>query len=150
MMFVGSFIEGLIPMMIFAIPIVAIIGGITAGIVKTLSDSRIIENVQRERLAAIERGIDPAKLPSLPTDLGAARVAEVSGNPEAAAHHRSSALLIWGLIVLFFGIGLSTFLYLQDLGGTDWAVGLIPGFVGLALLLSGYLTRPRSYARPQG
>jgi len=148
MMFVGSFIEGLIPMMIFAIPIVAIIGGITAGIVKTLSDSRIIENVQRERLAAIERGIDPSKLPSLPTDLSAGRVAAESGNPEASAQHRSSALLIWGIIVLCFGIGLSAFLYIQDLGGTDWAVGLIPGFVGFALLLSGFLTRPRSYSRP--
>jgi hypothetical protein len=57
---IGSIFDAdtLLPIMIFAIPIVAIVGGITAGIVKTITDSKMIENTQRERLAALHRGVD--------------------------------------------------------------------------------------------
>ena len=37
-------IGSLVPFMIFAIPIVAIVGGITTAIVKQVTDARLIEN----------------------------------------------------------------------------------------------------------
>src|SRR5947199_6298054 len=49
-----------------AIPIVAIVGGITVAVVRTLGQQRIAELAHRERIAALERGIDPAKLPAAP------------------------------------------------------------------------------------
>ena len=58
--------EFFVPFLVFAIPIIAIVGGITAGIVRTLGRQRLIELAQRERIAAIERGVDPSKLPPLP------------------------------------------------------------------------------------
>src|SRR5207248_4823258 len=53
--------ETFLPFLIFSIPIVAIVGGITAGIVRTLGNQRLMELAQRERIAAIERGVDPSK-----------------------------------------------------------------------------------------
>src|SRR5881397_1353510 len=68
-MWVSSWnVESFIPIVALAIPIVAIIGGITAGIIRTLGRQRLIELAQRERIAAIERGVDPAKLTPLPVD----------------------------------------------------------------------------------
>lgn len=44
---------------VFLIPIVAIIGGITAGIVSTVMRARVRELEIRERIAMIERGLVP-------------------------------------------------------------------------------------------
>jgi len=46
-----------------AIPIVAIVGGISMGIVRLLTAARLEELARKERIAAIERGVDPSKLP---------------------------------------------------------------------------------------
>jgi hypothetical protein len=54
-----------VPLMAMSIPIVAIVGGITAGIVRMIQRQRAFEMVQRERIAAIERGLDPDKIASL-------------------------------------------------------------------------------------
>ena len=48
------------------IPIVAIIGGITVAIVRTIGQQRLAELAHRERIAALERGVDPSKLPPAP------------------------------------------------------------------------------------
>ncbi len=134
----------LIPMMIFAIPIVAVAGGITAGIVRTISRHRLIELAQRERIAAIERGIDPTKLPPLP-DLsgGDEDVATVYMSPRQATLKRARDLMTGGIVTLFAGIGIGVMLYfLADAGDSNaWAVGAIPAFVGFALLLSSWLVR---------
>jgi hypothetical protein len=132
----------LMPIMIFSIPIVAIIGGITMGIVKTMTQSRVIENAQRERIAAIQAGIDPSKLPPIPhADFDEMR--EAAQNPEAAMRRRTNGILVGGVVTLFVGIGLGLFLWIVDSGGSSWAVGLVPGFVGLGLLLSSFLIRTR-------
>ena len=65
--FIGDIGDTILPIMIFSVPLVAIVGGITMGIVRTMTQSRIIENAQRERIAAIQAGIDPSKLPPLPS-----------------------------------------------------------------------------------
>jgi hypothetical protein len=139
----GDGIESFLPFMIFAIPIVAIVGGITAGIVKTLGQQRLMELAQRERIAAIERGVDPSKLPPMP----------IPGDDHAMMYHsygeyalrRSHGLMIGGIVTLAVGIGLTAFLYFAG-GDRSWSVGIIPLMVGLALLVSAWVVRPKGGA----
>lgn len=136
-----------VPFLIFSIPIIAIIGGITAGIVKTMSQQRLIELAQRERIAAIERGVDPAKLPPLPTAGGGGDL--LYSSPEEAARRRAEGLLIAGIISVATGIGLAAFLSIMEDHGEAWAVGIIPFSIGIALLLSAWIVRPRGGAGPR-
>ena len=136
-----------VPILIFAIPIVAIVGGITAGIVRTLGNQRLMELAQRERIAAIERGVDPSKLPPMPvamTDHGSWG-GSMYLSPQDYARRRSQGLMIGGLVCLFVGVALAVFLSLVNDGAEHgaWAVGLIPAAVGAALILSAFIVRPR-------
>jgi hypothetical protein len=145
--------DTLVPMMALAIPIVAIIGGITAGIVNTLGQQRLIELAQRERIAAIEKGIDPSKLPPLPVPTGHNDLAAMYLSPRQATLRRAQGLLIGGLVTLAVGIGLGIMLYVLP-GGEErvWSVGLIPGLVGIALVVSSVIVRgsaPEESAPPQ-
>ena len=133
--------EIILPFMVFAIPIIAIVGGITAGILKTMSRHRLIELAQRERIAMIERGMDPSKLPALPISPDAEPPTPLS--PSEYALRRSQGLMIGGLVTLAVVISLGVLLYhVADEPGV-WAVGVIPGAIGVALILSAFLTRPR-------
>lgn len=141
--------DSFIPLMIFSIPIVAIVGGVTAGIVRTLGQQRIMELAQRERIAAIERGVDPAKLPPLPTYVPQRGIGGYTGGIYGSyadyARHRTQGLLIGGLVCLFVGAALTVFL--ATVGDGDarsaWGLGLIPASVGVALLIGAAITRPR-------
>ena len=131
----------LLAMMILAIPIVAIIGGILAGIMKTRGQQRLIELAQRERIAAIEKGLDPARLPPLPVigdDLTPAYL-----TLRQADLRRAQGLLIGGLVLLAVGLGLSAMLVFlpEPDANRAWAAGLIPIFIGLALLVSSVIVR---------
>jgi hypothetical protein len=135
--------EILMPIMVFAIPIVAITGGIISGIVRSLGRQRLVEIAARERIAAIERGLDPAKLPPLP-------IAETDDDLLSRYHpgapkRRAQGLMVGGIITLFAGAGISMFLLLikPDNDQAVWGVGLIPAFVGAGLLLSAWLVWPR-------
>ncbi len=134
----------LIPLMALSIPIIAIIGGITTAIVRMIQRQRSFEMVQRERIAAIERGLDPDKIASLQRPL----IYDDHGlytDPHMAAERRRQGLMIGGIVNLFVGIGLAIFLYGVadgDDGHRVWMVGIIPGAVGIALLLSSFLIRP--------
>ena len=129
-----------VPIMIFAIPIVAIIGGITAGIVRTLSQHRLQELAARERIAAIERGVDPSKLPPAPAIVDEAY--NVTGRDPK---QRYQGLMIGGLVTLAVGIGLAIMLRLMATEDPNaWSVSLIPGMVGVALLLSAWIVKPRN------
>ncbi len=136
--------DALIPLMALSIPIIAIVGGITAGIVRTMQRQRAFEMVQRERIAAIERGLDPDKIASLQRPL----IYDDHGiysDPRMAAERLRQGLMIGGIVTLFTGIALSIFLHgVADGsdGGKVWTVGLIPAAVGVALLLSSVLIRP--------
>ncbi len=124
-----------LPFFALFIPIVAIIGGITAGIIRAVGRQRLMELVQRERIAAIERGVDPSKLPPPPLFAD-----DWQGRSPARV---SQGLMVSGVIVLAAGLGLGLFLrVISEDGGNAWAVGLIPIFVGLALLISSWLVRP--------
>jgi hypothetical protein len=132
-----------VPFLVFSIPIIAIVGGITAGIVKTVSRHRIIELAQRERIAMIERGLDPSKLPPLPLNEITAESPLVSAAD--SARHRSQGLMIGGLVTLAVGVSLGVLLYnVANEEPGVWTVGLIPGAIGVALLVSAFLVRPKN------
>ena len=135
----GTFIG----MMAMAIPIVAIVGGITAGIVKIVSQNRVIELAQRERIAAIERGIDIAKLPPPPAVGVGDDLSSMYLPPRQFALRRAQGLMIGGLVTFAVGVGLTLMLYfIADVEDRNvWAVGLIPGCIGVALLLSAMIVR---------
>ena len=125
-------------LLIFAIPIIAIIGGITMGIVKVVSRQRLQELARRERIAAIEKGVDLSQLPPMPFD-----AEDQSDYARSTETNRTrQGLLIGGLITLFAGIGLGLMLNFLAHGEDAWAVGFVPGFVGFAMLLSYWLTKP--------
>ena len=143
-MFVNSWDVGeFVPIVALSIPIVAIIGGITAGIIRTLGRQRLVELAQRERIAAIERGVDPAKLAPLP-------VATLDDEPETWTmsqydrdRRRAQGIMVGGIVTMAVGIGLMAFLNIVEDHGNAWAVGIIPATIGVALLLSSFLVRPK-------
>ena len=138
--------ENVIPVMLFAIPIIAITGGIVMGVVRAAGRQRLIELAQQERIAAIQRGVDPEKIP--PINLGFEEgsrwgdFADASGGPL----RRAQGLLIGGMVTLFAGAGIALFLGLvnPEPGRPFWAVGLVPAAVGVALLLSAKFVWPRN------
>ncbi len=135
-----------VPFLLFLIPLVAIVGGITAGIVRTLGRQRLIELAQQERIAAIQRGIDPSQLaPISPELLGEA--GPFSADEQARRQHRG--LLVGGVVTLFAGIGMGLFFgIVRPDGNRDmWAIALVPVMIGLGLLLAAYLVRPRANGR---
>ena len=130
-----------IPFMVLSIPIIAIVGGITAGIVRMIQRQRSFELMQRERIAAIERGLDPDKIASLQRPI----FYDEHGNtdPNVAAARLRQGLMIGGIVTLFTGVALAIFLNgVSDGERGVWMVGLIPAAVGVALLLSAALIRP--------
>ncbi|HEY3215145.1 MAG TPA: hypothetical protein VGK93_01495 [Candidatus Eisenbacteria bacterium] len=141
--------ESYLPFMIFSIPIVAIVGGITVAVVKAIGRQRLVELAQQERIAALQRGVDISKLPALPNlalDDDDLSMLGVSG-PERD-RRRAQGLMIGGIITLFAGIGIMAFLLILGPDGDKaaWAVGIIPGAVGLALLLSAWIVSPKAGA----
>jgi hypothetical protein len=138
-MFDGEF---LIPIFAFSIPVVAIVGGITAGIVRMILKARMLELHQRERIAAIEHGVDPSKLAPPPASLVDDGDDRIFYSPRQVMLNRSRGLLVGGIVTLAVGIGLSLMLgFLNDGSERVWAVGLIPQLVGIALLISSVLIR---------
>jgi uncharacterized protein DUF6249 len=136
---IGDFV----PIVALSIPIVAIVGGITAGIIRTLGRQRLIELAQRERIAAIERGIDPAKLAPLPAMALDDEPETWNVSPYDRDRRRAQGLMVGGIVTIAVGLGLMAFLNFMEEHGNAWAVGIIPTAVGIALLLSSFLVRPR-------
>ncbi len=134
--------------LLFAIPIVAIAGGILTSVVRTLSHHRLMETALRERMALMARGRDAGAGPA-----GAGRGFPVPARstPEDHARWRAQELLVTGF-VLFVG-GVSFAVVIGSLDGWemgDWALGVIAATAGLALLVSGLLVRPRRRAESPG
>ena len=140
--------DAFVPFLIFSVPIVAIVGGITMGIVKTITHHRLMELSQRERIAAIERGVDPSKLPPPPAanvdDLG---LGGIYLSPHEYSRRRSQNLMIGGIITLAVGVGIAAFLSQVARDDNAWAVGVIPAAIGIGLLLSAWIVRPREIDR---
>ena len=121
MQWIASFSEPdfVVPLLVFSIPVIAIAGGIVHGIVRSIGQQRMLEMAQRERIAAIERGFDPSKLPPFP--MGGER--EDWGLDSQL--RRFQGLLIGGIVLVFVGFGLLVFLHLIQPNDMIWAVALI-------------------------
>ena len=131
-------------LILLCIPILAIVGGIVVGIVKVIGQQRQIELVQRERIAAIEHGIDPSKLPPLSAAVpNEDYVSRLFMSPAERARRQSQGLMIGGILTLAVGGGLIALFTITEEQGHAWAIGIIPCAIGLALLLSAWLVRPR-------
>ncbi|MEO5989740.1 MAG: hypothetical protein ABIU54_13110 [Candidatus Eisenbacteria bacterium] len=130
-----------IPLFIFSIPLLAISGGIVAGIIRMMHRQRTWELIQRERIAAIERGIAPEAIAqmqhSIPYDERGLFV-----NPRATAERLRQSLRIGGIITLFVGFALAVFLNGVSDEKRVWMVGLLPIAAGLGLLVSSAVVRP--------
>jgi hypothetical protein len=121
------------PVLVFAIPIIAIVGGITAGIVRSIGQQRLNELAARERMLAIERGLDPSKLPPFPAPQERSWGADTP-------RRRWVGLLVAGVITITTGLGVALFLYmLAPEPEPVWATGIIVVAVGLGLLLSAWI-----------
>lgn len=141
--------DWVVPLVIFMIPIVAITGGIIAGIVRSIGQQRMLELAQKERIAAIERGIDPAKLPPMPQIVQ--EVSTLGLSPHEADKRRAQGLTIGGLVTSFAGLGMIAFFQIAriEFDKKFWAMGLIPVFVGLALLISAFIVWPKRGDAPR-
>ena len=111
---------------VFMIPITAIVCGIGIAALGLWTDhkrkSQMMEQLHRERMLAIEKGVD---LPSMPHDIAAGANTPKSANP--------ARVLRTGVFMLSLGIVL--YFALNTVGASDAAVfGLIPATIGLANL----------------
>lgn len=130
----GEDVGGLVVVGGMALAGTAILGGIVSGIVRSFQRQRMVELVQRERIAMIERGADPEKLPPLTDSALITALGHGIGDERILAARRRQALVISGLVFTFFGLGLGLLLGMVA-GDNVWAVGGIPFSIGLALLL---------------
>ena len=136
--------EVIVPFLVFSIPIIAIMGGIIVGVVKQIGRQRMIELAQQERIAAIQRGVDPAQIAPLSPVLWGDGDGFLTY--EQSERRRAQGLLIGGIVTTSLGLGLSTFLYmmLRDESEPVWAVGIVVISVGVALLASAGIVWPRA------
>ena len=114
--------------LVFFIPITAIVMGIGIGMLGLWTDhkrkSQILEQAHRERMAAIEKGIDLPPVPST-SILDGSQPGKSAPNPAKVL--RSGVFMLSLGIVLYFA--------LVTVGAPDAAVfGLIPATIGLANL----------------
>ena len=122
------------PIISLLVPIIAIVGGITMAIVRILSQARLEELARKERIAAIERGVDPEKLPHITS----AESYAFGNNRLRRAH----GLLIGGLILVALGVGMSVVFASVESDKHHWIIGIVPLLVGMALLLASRVVWP--------
>jgi hypothetical protein len=108
------------------IPIVAIVMGIGIGMLSIWSEhkrkSQLLEQNHRERMHAIEKGID---LPALPPNLVGMGMGNGPSTASAAKSLRSGIMLTL--------IGVLLYVAIDRAGGSEGALfGLIPAAVGIA------------------
>lgn len=123
---------------VFLIPIVAIIGGITAAIVSTIMRARVRELEIRERIAMIERGlVPPPEKDPQGFERALSRYEHVRGAAEwrggRAARYRSVGITLMGI-----GFGLMVMISFAG-GAVDEGIG-VGGFIvliGLAFFVNG-------------
>jgi len=117
------------------IPIVAIIMGIGIGMLAIWSDhkrkAQILEQNHRERMNAIEKGLE---LPPLPVNLVSSSNGPATSTPEKAL--RGGVMMTLIGIILFFAI--------QKVGAPEAALfGLIPAAIGVANLIYAAVLRKK-------
>ncbi|MFN8588471.1 MAG: DUF6249 domain-containing protein [Candidatus Eisenbacteria bacterium] len=113
----------------------SIVGGIANGWVRSRQRQNVAEMIQRERVALIERGTDPERLPSVQDHPLWGALENGSVTERQFMNRRRQMLLMIGLVMSFVGVALGVFL--GFVAGDDvWTIGLMPFAVGLALLIA--------------
>ena len=131
-----------VPFLVFAVPVVAIAGGILAGIIKTISRHRLMEVAVRERMALVARGVDPARIPGLPAGVGTGLLPLLSFADHSRL--RAQGLLVAGFVTLAGGASIALVGGVLDSWDlSDWGLGVVAASIGLALILSGLIIWPR-------
>lgn len=128
----------------FLIPIVAIVGAFTVGIVSMVLKSRQEERAHRERMFLAEKGLE------IPKELYASEPAqmlkELRGSAAGGAAERRPSdlrwlrtlLVVFGTLMAFIGLGVIIMLTYQ--GGTEAGMnGVVPLMIGLGLLAATWL-----------
>jgi hypothetical protein len=117
------------------IPIIAIVMGIGIGMLSIYFDYRKKQDMfalhHKERMAAIEKGMDVPPLPP-----------EFFNEGRRCRPRAHGDFLRRGLVLLFVGAAVSAALYNTQRDAYLW--GLVPAAVGIAQLLYYYLARPRT------
>lgn len=129
----------LVPILIFALPIIAVVGGIASRITRTTARARIQELLIQERIKSIEKGIVPSPQVSI-SDLGL--------DPDISPlyrDHRAFGLRVSGGVSLAVGLALM-FAMWQTGNESAWAWMTIPAAIGAALLISSFFV-PRPIPR---
>lgn len=113
---------------VFLIPVVAIVMSLGIGMLGLWADhkrrSQMLEQLHRERMAAIEKGVDP---PPMSTDPYA--------DPTQLAKNVANAARVLRSGVFMLSLGLVLYFALDTVGASRAAVfGLLPGALGLANL----------------
>lgn len=124
----------------FLIPIVAIVGGISAGIVATVTRARVREMEIRERIAMIERGMVPP--PESDPDTFDRRMHSVERfqHGHVAPRHRSA-----GVILIAVGLGLMVMLtYAGGVPEQGFGIGGFIVILGLGFFINS-LFAPRQF-----
>jgi hypothetical protein len=126
------------------IPIVAITLGIGIGSLAIWSEHKrkleLIDRLHRERMLALEKGVEP---PALPPGM----VGDLAAKPKLVSRYlwpkamRNGLALLFGGIVLFFGV--------DRAGGSEGAIFmLIPAVFGLANLVYAAVLRQQEKSEP--
>jgi hypothetical protein len=113
------------------IPIVAIVLGIGIGALAIWTEHKrkieLIDRLHRERMLALEKGVEP---PALPPGM----VGDLAAKPKLVPRYlwpramRNGLMLLFGGIVLYFGV--------ERAGGSEGAIFmLVPSVLGLANLI---------------
>ena len=127
--------------LVFVIPIVAIVMGIGIGMLTLVLDYRKKREMfalhHKERLAAIEKGVD---LPPLPP--------EFFQDGRRSRPRHPSDFLRRGLVLLFIGIAVTAAMYQSAPDAYLW--GVIPGAIGIALLLYYAVVGRKLPSSPEG
>lgn len=131
-----------VPFLLFAIPVIAVAGGILAGVIRQVSAHRLLEAAVRERMALVARGVDPAAIPAL------SGVGGMFGSFADQSRLRAQGLLVGGLVTLLGGLAFGVFMGLTDSWQShEWTFALVPVAIGVALLASSAIVRAQGRAR---
>jgi hypothetical protein len=124
----NGLIQTVVAILLASLVLIPLAGGIVAGILRARGRQRLQELAYRERIAAIERGLDPSTLPPvIPPD---AWMASESGEGSTRRY-----LVIGGVLLATFGGALAIVMSLIEPGQGKWIVGIIPAATGGGLLL---------------
>jgi hypothetical protein len=136
------FVMDLEAMAPFIIPIVAIVGAFTVGVVSMILKSRQEERAHKERMFLAEKGLEiPKELygsqsAQLVKDLCAAGVASTKAEKKPSElRWLRTLLVVFGTLMLFIGLGVMIMLTYQG-GIEDGMNGVVPLMIGLGLLVA--------------